>query len=125
MIVSKSKLSGSPIGSPALPVLNKLLNGIHRDILLEAKWFNDLTCLNQHITLNHALVRILSIPLFAHWHAHDLIKLFGTAVLIGQVLHPVLLREFLITFFCLVDLDTSQLCILTRLLDLVYLFLSD
>jgi len=64
-------------------MLNKLLNGLHGDVLLEPKRFDDLACLNQHITLNHALVRILSVPFFAHWHAHDLIELLGTAVLIG------------------------------------------
>lgn len=43
----------------------------------------------------------------------------------GQVTHPVLLSKLFVSFFCLIDLDTLQLGILSLLLEQLDLLLSE
>ena len=85
-------------------MLYELLNRLHRDVLLESEWLDDLTGFDQNVTLNHALVRVLCIPFFTHRHAHESVKLFGTGELVWQVFDPILLGKLLISFLCLIDL---------------------
>jgi len=97
-------------------MLDKFLDSLHRDLLLESKWLDNLTCLDKHIALDQALIGVLSVPLFAHRHAHECIELLGAAKLIWQVLHPIFLSKLLVTLFSLIDLDAFQSCILPRFL---------
>ena len=101
-----SELCSAAIRSLALPVLHKFFNRLERYLLLEPERLDYFTCLCQHISLNHALIRVLGVPFLSYGHAHKCIELLSTAELVRQVLHPVLLRKLLVTLLCLIDLHS-------------------
>ena len=116
MPLHSSELGSTPRCLLALSVLHKLLDCLQWQVLLESKWLDDRASLRDDVVLNQSLVGVLCVPLLADGHAHQCIELLGAAILVRELFHPVLLRELLVSFLCLIDLHSLHLGVLPLLL---------
>jgi len=113
-----SELGCRPLKSLILSFLQKSFHMIQRNVLFVLQWLYYLSCLSNDIRLDQSFVRLVSIPVFPYGQVHDGLKLLHILVRVRQLLHPILLRKLLISFF-LVDDHSFQFVVWPFLLKLI------